>query len=364
MKRRVLYIMVLAAFCLTAHAQIDAGSVLGIPSATTAQIFAVTTASEGSMAYSTDDNTIYFFNGTTWVNGTADQNATEVALSPNIDVDGDTTNETNVQEAINDLAAIAGNNIYSIDGSLTGNRTVDNNGNQLNFDNANSGINITGSTTGDGTSNGALVHIDQNTGWGGNNSPWALYVDGYSYFGGLRIFGGGSRSIFKETGQIDMAVGDNSPITFSQNSSEPRLEIQSAGTIKMNEYGNNTITGTGTSLLAVEADGDVVEVNSLTASRIFYPPSIAIDASTNGNFSVNLYTEYTNQFQSVSIVKNPSAPTNIPVYAANELDYYVTYYDPAVFRNLSIDDNGLLSYEVFGQPADYNSLINVVFVVK
>ncbi|MDC6367756.1 MULTISPECIES: hypothetical protein [Flavobacteriaceae] len=100
------------------------------------------------------------------------------------------------------------------------------------------------------------------------------------------------------------------------------------------------------------------------AGRVFYPPSIAIDASVNGTFSINLYTEYTNQYASASMVKNPSAPSAIPVYNANELDYYVTFFDPAVFANISIDDNGLMSYDIIGQPADYNSLINVVFVVK
>jgi hypothetical protein len=31
---------------------------------------------------------------------------------------------------------------------------------------------------------------------------------------------------------------------------------------------------------------------------------------------------------------------------------------------MSIDANGVLTYDIIGQPADANSLINVVFVVK
>ncbi|UJH68042.1 hypothetical protein [Allomuricauda sp. SCSIO 65647] len=137
-------------------------------------------------------------------------------------------------------------------------------------------------------------------------------------------------------------------------------EVNLVTAVDMDEAGAASPTNETTVEEAIQAIAPITS----RAARVFYPPSIAIDASTNGNFSINLYTEYTNQFASASMVHNPSAPSAIPVYAANELDYYVTYYDPSVFRNLSIDDNGLLNYEIWGQPADYNSLINVVFVVK
>lgn len=101
------------------------------------------------------------------------------------------------------------------------------------------------------------------------------------------------------------------------------------------------------------------------AARVFYPPSIAIDAATNGaGRTVNLYTEYTDQFASVNTVASTGAPAAVPTYAANELYYYVTYADPTVFDNISISATGLMTYDIVGQPADYNSLINVVFVVK
>ena len=101
------------------------------------------------------------------------------------------------------------------------------------------------------------------------------------------------------------------------------------------------------------------------AARVFYPPSIAIDASTNGNFSVDLYSQYTAQFATPAAAST-GAPGAVPTYTATELYYYVTFADPAVFNTatMSIDANGVLSYEIWGQPADYNSLINVVFVVK
>jgi len=103
------------------------------------------------------------------------------------------------------------------------------------------------------------------------------------------------------------------------------------------------------------------------AARVFYPPSIAIDASTNGSFSVNLYTQYTAQFATPTAA-SAGAPAAVPSYAATDLYYYVTYADPSVFNTnpgaMTINASGVLSYEIIGQPADYNSLINVVFVVK
>jgi hypothetical protein len=103
------------------------------------------------------------------------------------------------------------------------------------------------------------------------------------------------------------------------------------------------------------------------AARIFYPPSIAVDASTNGTFNVDLYAQYIAQFGSPTAA-SAGAPLTVPTYAATDLYYYVTYADPSVFNTnpgaMTINASGVLSYEIIGQPADYNSLINVVFVVK
>ena len=101
------------------------------------------------------------------------------------------------------------------------------------------------------------------------------------------------------------------------------------------------------------------------AARVFYPPSIAIDASTNGTFALDLYNEYTAQFAS-PVVRSTGAPNAIPTYAATDLYYYVTLADSSVFDTgtMFIDGNGVLTYTIIGQPTDLNALINVVFVVK
>ncbi|MDV7139443.1 hypothetical protein R3X28_11175, partial [Maribacter sp. TH_r10] len=153
--------------------------------------------------------------------------------------------------------------------------------------------------------------------------------------------------------QGDVGIGTSSP--------DAKLDVEN-GTVRFSDYGSNAVTGSGTSLMAVEADGDLVEVNTLKSSRVFYPPSIAVDASTNGTFSIDLHAQYIAQFGSPVV----SSGGSIPTYSATELDYHVTYADPTVFNTstMNISPAGVLTYTIIGQPADYNSLINVVFVVK
>jgi hypothetical protein len=153
----------------------------------------------------------------------------------------------------------------------------------------------------------------------------------------------------------------------------------SATAIDLAPYLDNTDDQTASEVnldAAVDMDGDAVNETTAEgalqaiapitskAARIFYPPSIAIDASTNGTgFTVDLYDQYLDQFGTPAVA-SAGAPAAVPTYAASDLYYYVTYADPAVFANMSIDANGVLTYDIIGQPADYNSLINVVFVVK
>ncbi|WP_421808924.1 hypothetical protein [Flagellimonas sp.] len=122
--------------------------------------------------------------------------------------------------------------------------------------------------------------------------------------------------------------------------------------------------GDGSSETTVEGAIQAMSPIVSKAARIFYPPSIAVDASTNGiGRTINLYDQYVAQFGTPAVA-SLGAPAAIPTYAATDLYYYVTYADPAVFDNMSIDASGELTYDIIGQPSDYNALINVVFVVK
>ena len=63
------------------------------------------------------------------------------------------------------------------------------------------------------------------------------------------------------------------------------------------------------------------------------------------------------------IIGNTSAPADIATFNRGELNYYVTYYDQDVFENLSINDNGELTYTV-KTGATPSSYMNIVFVIK
>lgn len=286
--------------------------------------------------------------------------------------------------------------IYNTDGTLTGNRVMTMGNFNLQFD---SDLDNRNTLTLRRTNNARELGISfRNSG----NAYAAAIGFGTTANGnnnGLNFYAGGNQGDPADI-QETLSLRNNNQIRFSR-----------YGTIDTYQFDN-----TPTRFLGIEADGDVVtvdpasigsddqtasEVDSDTpvdvdgdgnteatvedviqdiapitskAARIFYPPSIAIDASTisantaaPGDESVDLYQQYIDQFTLANAATSQSstgAPAAIPTYAANELYYYVTYFDPTVFANVAIDANGVMTYDIIGTPADYNTLINVVFVVR
>ncbi|SDH61867.1 autotransporter outer membrane beta-barrel domain-containing protein [Myroides phaeus] len=110
--------------------------------------------------------------------------------------------------------------------------------------------------------------------------------------------------------------------------------------------------------------------------KVFYMPPVMFDTSKTGKGKTrNLYAEYEAMFTGngavveTPIVGNRPAMVKsddnatIPVFAANELDFFVPYYDPAVFANVKIDATGKLTYDII-KKAKYGAFMTVVFVVK
>ena len=119
-------------------------------------------------------------------------------------------------------------------------------------------------------------------------------------------------------------------------------------------------------LVVAEADGTLRQVKS-AMPKFFYMPAIIFDTSVNGSFTRNLHNEYLGQFTGTSnptLVGSSGAPNAIPnVPAAGDLYYYITYYDTDVFANLSINANGVLTYDIIGNATE-SSYMTIVFVVK
>lgn len=104
--------------------------------------------------------------------------------------------------------------------------------------------------------------------------------------------------------------------------------------------------------------------DSNSGKDFFYMPSIAIDTTTpvTGR-TLNLYNLYKQQFLAPKVVSQ-GAPSQIPVFQnATDLYYYVTDYDVTVFKNISISNTGIMTYDILSQ-ASSSSYINIVFVIK
>ncbi|OBX25388.1 hypothetical protein LX77_01714 [Gelidibacter algens] len=116
-------------------------------------------------------------------------------------------------------------------------------------------------------------------------------------------------------------------------------------------------------LVLIDKNTGIIKQSKSAMPKFFYMPSIVFDISTSGNFSVDLYSMYKDQFVT-PMVSSSGATTPIPTLGSTELEYYVTYYDSIVFSNVSISANGVLSYTVSGAGATASSFMNIVFVVK
>ncbi|WP_298549191.1 hypothetical protein [uncultured Aquimarina sp.] len=314
--RKVIFYLLFTFYVSNIVAQIDAGNLLGLPTATDfTEINGIVGPEIGALVYNLDDDQVYRFTSTGW-------------------------------EIIN------GENLYNSDGTLTANRAVNMATNTLQFNtDLSSGENITLRRTNNSNQIGLAFRNS------GNAFDAAIILDS----------GTNNGISFNTIGNVSSA----STLGLA-------MKIQDDGELDLPEYGEPTPnfegTATATKALGVNADGSVVELNTTKSSRIFYPPSIAIDASTisantaaPGDESVNLYDQYIEQFTLANAATSASStgsPGTIPTYLANELYYYVTFFDPAVFANVAIDANGEMTYDIINTPADFNSLINVVFVVR
>lgn len=97
-------------------------------------------------------------------------------------------------------------------------------------------------------------------------------------------------------------------------------------------------------------------------SSFFYMPSINISTpNIASNLTLDLYDWYKTQF-GASAYGSPSAIA-LEAYDADDLYYYVTYYDKSKIEVTNISASGVMTYNIVGH-ANYDSYMNIVFVVK
>lgn len=203
-----------------------------------------------------------------------------------------------------DLAPILGSsdNIYSTDGSLDSTRTIDLNSNNLTID---------GAADGDIT----------------------FEADG------------------------DVGIGTTSP--------SARLDVQ-GGTVTLGEYGTGAQADTTNVdyILTTNSSGQVKELNTAKNTRWFFPPALVIDASDIiTGATLDLYADYLDQM-STPMVSSDGASGSIPFYQRDELEFHITFFDDTTLGSVSINSDGVMTYDVISVPFDNYTIINVVFVIK
>jgi hypothetical protein len=103
----------------------------------------------------------------------------------------------------------------------------------------------------------------------------------------------------------------NSRLGIGTNTPNAKLDVE-GGSVRLSDYGLGTLTGVATNLLAVDADGDVVEIdvsnlstNNQTLSTTGNPGNIAI--STGNSISINVDdddADSSNEIQTISKTGN------------------------------------------------------------
>lgn len=117
-------------------------------------------------------------------------------------------------------------------------------------------------------------------------------------------------------------------------------------------------------LVVTDAEGVLKQVKA-AMPKFFYMPSILLDTeNVGGEYTVNLYQEFVDQFTNIPANQRSTSVADIPfVPQASELDFYVTYVDQTVIEVLEVNAAGQMKYRVIAN-AKSTTFANIVFVVK
>ena len=172
-------------------------------------------------------------------------------------------------------------------------------------------------------------------------------------------------------------------LTIATNTTEATGKLVISGLDKAKVQATDATNGVTQHLLAVGSD-NVVKALKAAMPKFFYMPSIIIpissqqldadgagkvtgDAFANGAGTINLHGRYAAQFGGTTLIKSSAAAPTLPVLPANELHYYITWFDETVFEknSVKVNENGVLTYKVkSGVDITVGSFMNIVFAVR
>ncbi|WP_412850772.1 hypothetical protein ACL0VS_01120 [Chryseobacterium sp. PMSZPI] len=143
------------------------------------------------------------------------------------------------------------------------------------------------------------------------------------------------------------------------------------GTLWVKTETITTLTNNNNGTFTYVSENGTGTVINAVMPKFFYMPSIVLPTDTSdpaydsgtGEFTINLYQLYANQFTTPVIKSN--ATSTLPVLTSTDLDYFVTYSDSAVFNIVSLDTSGILKYKLqAGYVVSEKTYMNVVLKVK
>ena len=135
-------------------------------------------------------------------------------------------------------------------------------------------------------------------------------------------------------------------------------------------------------VLLSDAKG-VVGYGNAVKPIFFHMPCVVLPLETtdkyyntvSGMFEMDLYARYVEQFTNPTGTPTPGSAAatravspsagDLPIEQAVDLEYYITYYDSKVFKDVSIDNRGVLKYKVIaGAEATEYTFMDVIFKLK
>lgn len=125
-------------------------------------------------------------------------------------------------------------------------------------------------------------------------------------------------------------------------------------------------------IVSADATG-VLKILKGALPKFFYAPSVVIPTHTSagvvlsGTQTLDVYAIYAQQFGFSAGVgqARSNASSSLPVLPANQLDYFITYFDTNVFNTVTISTAGVISYTVKSTAvATEATFMNIVFKVQ
>lgn len=143
----------------------------------------------------------------------------------------------------------------------------------------------------------------------------------------------------------------------------------------MDETQKNAIVNPAEGLMVYDTDLKCISLNTGTEAapkwicltqfnrHFFMMPSINIETAAIGTTkTIDMYQQYKDQFDN-PLFKSTSAPAKIPTFNADQLYYYITYFDDSILNIDGIDQDGKMTYTV-KKKANWDTYMNIIFVIK